>query len=229
MDQLNNSETRKFPLKLDLQFFAAEGEEGQGGTGDDGQQPPQTITLTEQELQLKLQQESDRRVTEALKKFEEKKALEFESRLKTEREEAEKLAKMTQEERFKLERDKELAKFEEDRQALEDERMSFQKERLFVETEKVLVSESLPPSFAPFLIADDAEKTNANIQAFKTAFNEAVQQQANAALGGKVPPGGSGKQLSELDQLYKDHAQAVQSNNMALAISLKNKIHSLQK
>lgn len=51
------------PLKLDLQFFA-EGENGGADPNNEEGQQPTTITLTQEELKLKLQQEADRRVTE---------------------------------------------------------------------------------------------------------------------------------------------------------------------
>lgn len=65
---------------------------------------------------------------------------------------------LSQEERFKVERDKEFAKIKEDRKSFEAERLQFNQEKLFTETEKVLISESLPPSFASFLISDNAER-----------------------------------------------------------------------
>ncbi|MCY9007186.1 DUF4355 domain-containing protein [Peribacillus frigoritolerans] len=228
MEFFKHVHTPDLPLKLDMQFFAEGENEGADLNNEEGQQPT-TITLTQEELTLKLQQEADRRVTEAQKKWEAKTTQELETRIQQEREEAEKLAKLSQEERFKVERDKELAKIEEDRKSFEAERLQFNQEKLFTETEKVLISESLPSSFASFLISDTAETTNENIQAFKSAFNEAVQVAANAALPGRPPVAGSGKQLSELDQLNKQHQEAVQAKNMPLAISLKNKIHELQK
>ncbi|TDL92093.1 DUF4355 domain-containing protein [Vibrio vulnificus] len=229
MELFKHVHTPDLPLKLDMQFFAEGENEGADPNNNEEGQQPTTITLTQEELTLKLQQEADRRVTEAQKKWEAKTTQELETRIQQEREEAEKLAKLSQEERFKVERDKELAKIEEDRKSFEAERLQFNQEKLFTETEKVLISESLPASFASFLISDTAETTNENIQAFKTAFNEAIQVAANAALPGRPPVAGSGKQLSELDQLNKQHQEAVQAKNMPLAISLKNKIHELQK
>ncbi|WP_165352720.1 DUF4355 domain-containing protein [Bacillus infantis] len=176
-------------LPLDIQFFSDENPEG--GTEDNQDNQPATISLTEDELNLKLQQESDRRVQQALKKWEEKKALELETVKKEAQEEATKLAKMSEEERRKVEEEKEQMKRDEERRAFEKEKLEFQREKLFVQTEKELVNENLPSSFASFLIAEDAEKTNVNIQAFKAAFNEAVKVQANAALGGKPPVAGN--------------------------------------
>lgn len=217
---------QKFPLKLDLQFFADGDEVPPGGQSEET--PPETITLTKEELQAQLQSESDRRVSEALKKFEAKKAKELAAQIEKAKQEGEELARLSAEERAKVEREKEEMKFQEEQKAFEAERQAFQREKLFLETEKQLSAEKLPTDFAGFLLGEDAEKTHENIKVFKEQFQQAVQEQVHVALKGKVPIVGNGKHLSEIEQLEKERQDALSRRDMASAIAIKNKIFQLQ-
>ncbi|MDR4987170.1 DUF4355 domain-containing protein [Bacillus cereus] len=216
---------KKYPLKIDLQFFA-EGDELPPGD----ETPPETITLTQEELNAKLQSESDRRVSDAIKKFEAKKDKEFAAKIELAKQEAEELAKLSADERAKVEREKEALKFQEEQKSFESERQAFQREKLLLETEKQLSAEKLAPEFASFVLGEDAEKTHENIKVFKDKFQQAVQAQVNDVLKGKAPlVGAGGKQLSEIDQLEKERQDCLKRRDMAGAIALKNKIHELQK
>lgn len=221
---------KKFPLRLtNLQFFS-EGDLGAGGDPGKEEEPPETITLTQEELNAKMQSEADRRVSEALKKFEAKKDKELAAKVEQAKLEAEELAKLSAEERAKVEREKEAIKFQEDQKAFESERQAFQREKLLLETEKQLSAEKLPPEFASFVLGEDAEKTHENIKVFSEQFQQAVQVQVNDVLKGKAPlVGAGGKQLSEIDQLEKERQECLKRRDMAAAIAIKNKIHELKK
>lgn len=218
---------KKFTLRLtNLQFFSEGDELPPGGE----ETPPETITLTQEELNAKMQSEADRRVSEALKKFEAKKDKELAAKVEQAKLEAEELAKLSAEERAKVEREKESLKFQEDQKAFESERQAFQREKLLLETEKQLSAEKLPPEFASFVLGEDAEKTHENIKVFSEQFQQAVQAQVNDVLKGKAPlVGAGGKQLSEIEQLEKERQECLKRRDMAGAIALKNKIHALQK
>lgn len=143
-----------------------------GGTGDSS--TPKTYTEKE------LQSETDRRVTEALKTAQSKWVADYEKKLKSEKDEAARLAKMSAEERAQ-------AEFEKERKEFERERESHNKERLEFECTKQLAAESLPVEFASMLTGADADATKKNIKTFKDAFAKAVEVSVKERLKGKTP------------------------------------------
>lgn len=137
-------------------------------------------TYTEDELKAKLQSETDKRVTEALKTAQSKWQKEYEEKLQKEKSEAEKLAKMTADERAKAEFEKERKKFEKDRE-------KFYRDQLELETVKELSKQGLDTEFSSFLMGKDAEATNNNIKLFKEKFELAIENAVNERLKGKTP------------------------------------------
>lgn len=89
--------------------------------------------------------------------------------------EAERLSKMSEEERVK-------AELEAERAAFEEERSAYLKEKMLTACEKELVRESLPVEFARLLVTDDADSTSSNIKAFKDKWNNALEQAVNERL-----------------------------------------------
>ena len=89
--------------------------------------------------------------------------------------EAERLSKMSEEERVK-------AELEAERAAFEEERTAYLKEKMLTACEKELVKESLPVDFAKLLVTDDADSTSANIKAFKDQWNKALEDAVNDRL-----------------------------------------------
>ncbi|BDR72642.1 hypothetical protein K144316041_13500 [Clostridium tetani] len=99
-----------------------------------------------------------------------------------EKAEAERLAKMSAEERAKAEFEKEKRKFEE-------ERKSFQKQQLELEVIKELTNKNLPTDFSKYLIAENAETCMENIKTFETEFSDAIEKAVQERLkGGYTPP-----------------------------------------
>lgn len=144
--------------------------------------PP--ITLTQQELDAKLQSESDKRVAQALKTAQEKWQKEYESKLELEKSEAEKLAKMSEADRLKAEFDKE-------KQVFEEQRKQFQKQQLESQTVKELATIGLPVEFSNFVLADDAGKIKENITSFKSQWDLAIEKAVNEKLQGTTPRSGT--------------------------------------
>jgi len=137
---------------------------------------PPPKTFTQEEVDLMLQKEGDRRVSSAKEKFEQ----EFKQKLETERSEAEKLARMNEEERMKLELDKQ-------KQAFEEEKKQFLLERMELETTKELAKLNLPTSFAKWLLAEKSETVAQNIKDFKSEWETAIQKEVEAKLQGTTP------------------------------------------
>lgn len=123
-------------------------------------------TFTQEELEKIISKRLDRE----RKKADEEKA------------EAERLAKMSAEERAK-------AEFEKEKQKFEEERKSFQKQQLELQVIKELTNKNLPTDFSKYLIGEDAETCMENIKTFETEFSNAVEKQVQERLkGGYTPP-----------------------------------------
>lgn len=173
----DNTQGRGF--KLNLQHFA-DGNEG----GESGEK-----TYTQAELDKMLQSETDKRVTEALKTAQEKWSKEYAEKLENEKKEAERLAKLSAEEREK-------AKFDKERKAFEDERAQFERDRLEMQVAKELANEGLDTAFASILMGADADSSMENIKTFKASFDKAVEAAVKARLAGRTPESGSGNCLT---------------------------------
>lgn len=96
--------------------------------------------------------------------------------------EAERLAKMTSEERAKEELRLEREAFENERKAHLDEMNAFNKEKMLTQTEKELINNSLPTEFARYLVSEDADQTFSNIKEFKALWDTALQNSINNTL-----------------------------------------------
>ena len=147
---------------------------GQNNTGTQtGGQAERTYTESE------FISEVDRRVSQAQAKW----SAELDKRLNLARSEGEKLAKMNANERAK-------AQFETDKQNFETERARYEAERLEFEAVKQLSEGKLPISFAKMCVGKDAEETKTNIETFKTAWGEALQNAVNERMKGTTPKTG---------------------------------------
>lgn len=161
-------------IRMNLQLLAEDtGADGEGKEAD-------VKTYTEDEVNSKIQSETDRRVTEALKTARSKWEKEYEEKLAKEKSEAEKLAKMTADERAK-------AEFEEERKKFEEDRAKFQRDQLELETVKELTKLGINTEFSSFLMGKDAEETNSNIKLFKEKFDNVVESMVLERLKGKTP------------------------------------------
>ena len=125
-------------------------------------------TFTQEELDKII----EKRLARALKKADE------------EKQEAEKLAKMSAEERAK-------AEFEKEKQKFEDERKQYQREKMELEVIKQMSSKGLPTEFATYLIADDAETALNNIKTFEAEWQKAIEKAVNEKLKGSTPKTGN--------------------------------------
>lgn len=131
-------------------------------------------TYTQEEVMALLQKESDRRVTEALKK----QATKYEKQLS--------LSKLDDNERVKAEKDNRIAE-------LEEQLAQFQIERNRSELKSVLASRGLSAEFADIItINDDIEASQANIDKLDKLFKNAVKAEVEKRLAGNAPKGNGG-------------------------------------
>lgn len=180
------------PLKLDIQFFAEEPGDDPKGEPDpkDKEQQPDPVTLTPDELQKKIEAESDRKLASALKKKQEEWKEQQQEAIQAALDEKERLSKLSDKER----KDAELSKRE---QELQDRLNEIQRKELKADAVADLSGKGLPSSFAEFVLAEDAEQTLGNINKLKETFDAAVNEAVKGRLRQEDPKTGGGSQQSD--------------------------------
>lgn len=129
-------------------------------------------TYTQAELDALLQQETDRRVTAALKKQQQKN----EAKVK----EAEKLAQMNEQEKYEYQleqREKQIAEKERELALAENKNAA----------SKILAEKGLSLSLVDFVVAEDADTMDTNIKLLEQAFNQSVKAEVEKRLASKAP------------------------------------------
>ena len=193
--------------KMYLQMFAGDGDGASGdgggaGTGGSGEGGNQIVSFDDY---LKLegnQAEFDRRVQKAINTAVANAQEKWKALSDEKLSEAEKLAKMTKDEKEEYMRQKERNEFEK-------EKAAFEREKLLVEVKKELQSQSLPLEFSEAL-ADiaDAEKIKTAIAEIKkvwdAAITEAIKSKARqeTPIEGGRSVGTTGK-MSDLREMAK--------------------------
>lgn len=144
------------------------------------QEESTTKTYSQEEVLKLLQSETDKRVSQALKKQQAK----YEKQLS--------LSKLDGNEREKAEKDNRIAE-------LEEQLAAFQIERNKSELKSVLGSRGLSAEFADIIsISDDLEEAQANIDKLDKLFKAAVRAEVEKRLAGSAPKGNGGGSSAEL-------------------------------
>lgn len=159
-------------------------------------------TYTQEEVLSLLQSETDKRVTEALRKQQRKHEKELS------------LSKLDGSEREKAEKDSRIAE-------LEEQLAQYQIERNKSELKSVLASRGLSAEFADIInISDDIEASQANIDKLDKLFKAAVKAEVEKRLAGNAPKGNGGTpaeitkdaikkmSIAELQALEKSNPEA---------------------
>lgn len=136
------------------------------------EQKAEPKTYTQDEVDSLLQQEADRRVTNAIKKVEAK----YEAKMK----ESEKLARMNEQEKYNYQleqREKELAEREQALNLAENK----------AEAIKVLADRGLSVNLVDFVVAENAEDMKANIDILDKAFKASVKAEVEKRLSSSTP------------------------------------------
>lgn len=129
-------------------------------------------TYTQEEVNELLQKETDRRVSSALKKQEEKNNAKLR--------EAQKLAQMNEQEKYQYEleqREKAIAEKEKALALAENKN----------EASKILAEKGLSLELVEFVVAEDAETMNANITLLEKAFKASVKAEVEKRLTSQSP------------------------------------------
>lgn len=136
-------------------------------------------TYTESEVQMMLQRESDRRVSNALRKQQ--------KQFETQMAEAEKLKTMDEAQRKDYEYTQKL-------EELERREREFTITQNKLEAAKVLSSRGLPVEFVDYIVAEEAEVMLENINVFEQAFKSAVSDAVAKKISNPSPKTGAAKQ-----------------------------------
>lgn len=153
-------------------------------------------TYTEEEVQKLLQQEGDRRVSSAQKKWQKE--------METKIAEAEKLKAMDETQRREYEYTQKL-------QELEQRERDFAITQNKLEATKVLANRGLPIEFVDYIVAEDAETMMTNITTFEKAFNSAVADAVAKKISSPAPKTGSVKQTGLTREDFKKLSVAQQA------------------
>ncbi len=205
------------PLRMDLQFFAADAGQGggtdaaggaqgqqggqgngagagdsQSGSGGDsgGQSGHQLTPELETWLQKQIQSAEDRVRTAYSKQLKQ-----LEQQLQ---------AKMTEEEKIQYELEKK-------RRELLEKEAALKRQTVELEATNLLAAAQLPIQFKPFVLGDDVEQTKQRIEDFKKLWDAAVSEEVTKrmAAGGRTPPsdGAGGRAGFSMNDLIRSAAR----------------------
>ena len=127
-----------------------------------------------------------RRIDEALASAKVKWEKDYKRKAEAAKKEAERLSKLSDDERAK-------AELESSRKELEAKEQELKKKELKLEMVKVLSDRKIPVEFMDYLIAEDSESTMSRITTFEKAYKKAIENGVNEKLKGKAPKAGTQK------------------------------------
>lgn len=148
-----------------------------------------TLPQTQEELNLLIQREADRRVSSALKKNEEKLAAKYGEIIESEKQEAIRLAKLSKSERDAEEFRKEKEKLDSERKQIKSQKAEIQRKEVKMEIVKQLAEKGLPTFIAESLMIGDAEQISENIKMFEETWQQEIQKAVQGRLTKSKVPG----------------------------------------
>lgn len=132
-------------------------------------------TYTQSEVDALLQSEVDRRITSALKKQQQKNDAKMR--------EATRLAQMSDEQ-------KRIYELEQREQAIAEKEREFALLENKTEASKILADKGLDVGLVDFIVTEDAETTNENINLLERVFKKSVKAEVERRLAGSTPKKG---------------------------------------
>lgn len=191
---------KKFFMPLNLQFFAEDG--GDDNPGDHTTPEFNVDELNEEQLAAikeKFGFKDDKDVDSIIKN----KKSRWQKELEEQKNEAARLAKLSEEDRQK-------ALIQKEKEEFEKEKEEFRKEQLYVEKGKQLTAQGIPADFAHRIAGDTAEDILEDVKAFRAEWDKAVEAKVNERLAAKNKPkiGGTGGQMTKAEIMaVKDSAE----------------------
>lgn len=198
-------------LPFNLQYFAESPSDGAGegdinGDGGKGTKPgeesetdndkPGTEPTFDELLKSGHQAEFDRRVQKAIETALTKQKGKYEALMNDKLSEAEKLAKMTKEEK------QEYMQKKHERE-LEEREAAITRRELMAEAKNTLSEKGLPASLAEVLNYTDAESCKKSIESLEIAFSAAVEKAVEEKLKGGNPPRKAPEDVVTKEQFLK--------------------------
>ena len=111
----------------------------------------------------------------------------WEKKVKEEADEAARMAKMSEAEKQEALFNKRVKELEEREEAFNQQQKALQQEKMLNETKNQLMTRGLPLDFADKVMADTAEGTLANIDAFEKQWQAAINNAVDSRLKGTTP------------------------------------------
>ena len=187
----NMNDTNNF--KMNLQLFAEPAPDAAEPTQPDAgaQEPPQE---PEQKPRTFTQEELEAAITSRLNRYKRDEAKRIDAARNEGRSEAEKLAKMTEDQRIEHERQRAEQEARDRETALATREAEITRRELRAAAIDTLAQKGLPRGLEAILNYADADACNSSIDAVEKVFREAVQQGVNDRLaqsGVKLHVGGS--------------------------------------
>jgi hypothetical protein len=177
------------PLKLDLQYFSEPNDPPADPQNPDDppNDPPAKVELSAEELQKKIEAESDRKLAKALEKKQKEWESQLDLRIADAKKDAEQYAKMTQKEREDAEYKKRL-------EELDKRERELNTKQLRSDVEADLKDKGLPAVFSESLIKlEDNEKIKEAVTSIKKEFDAAVNNAVKEKLRQDPPETGGSK------------------------------------
>lgn len=169
-------------MSMRLQFFASDtgSEGGQQGDGANEENPTELNVdeLTTEQLAAikeKFGFKDDNDVDSIVKS----KRSRWQKEMEQEKNEAARLAKLSEEER-------QQALIQKEKDDFEKEKAEFRKEQLFVEKGKQLTAQGMPADFAHRISGETAEDILDDVKAFRAEWDKAVESKVNERLASKT-------------------------------------------
>lgn len=183
-------ETQDNTLHFNLQRFADTGEaSGSGEQDTSAKNEVKDNGVTDKPADTSKQTDEaavQKRIDDALAAAKSKWEKDYKRKAEAAKKEAERLSKLSDDERAK-------AELENSRKELEAKEQELKKKELKLEMVKVLSDRHIPVEFMDYLIAEDSESTMSRITTFEKAFKKAIENGVNEKLKGKAPKAGTSK------------------------------------
>ena len=145
----------------------------------DGAQHQEPETVEKTFSQSELDSIIEKRLAKERKKFE--------AKLREEIDQAERMAQMSEAEKQEALFQKRVKDLEEREEAFNQQQKALQHDKMLNETKNQLVGRGLPLDFADKLMAETAEGTLANIDAFEKQWQEAINNAVDSRIKGSTP------------------------------------------
>lgn len=149
-----------------------ENNENINGAVNEVTEPEAKKTYTQEEVDALLQKESDRRVSQALQKQERKNQEKVR--------EAEKLARMNEQEKYEYQ-------LEQREKAIQEKEKALSLAENKNEAGKILAEKGLSLALVDFVVAEDAETMKNNIKVLEQAFKQSVKEEVEKRLSSSTP------------------------------------------